>query len=353
MPVGVSCGRGLFLRNAAMALVAADFAAIRCVNAQASEVASGTLPAIKRGMHMEFGTIKEINAGVLVVGYADVGPPEGPVVILLHGWPYDIYAYVDVAPVLASAGYRVIIPYLRGFGPTRFLSTETFRDGEQLAFALDTVALMDALEIDRAILAGYDYGGRAADIVAALWPQRCKALVSGQGYLIINYKANLRPLPPQDELAIWFQYYFGTERGRRGYGEHLHDFNKFMWHWLSPKWNFDDATYERSASSFENPDHVSIVIHNFRTRYGLATGDPQYDRLNAKLQNYPVISVPTITIASDFDGPNASGVAYAKQFSGRYAHRIFSGVGHNIPQEDPRGFAQAVIDVHGFTRWSD
>lgn len=298
---------------------------------------------------MTFGALKQVNAGVLSVGYAEAGPAKGPVVILLHGWPYDIYAYADVAPVLASAGYRVIVPYLRGFGPTRFLSAETFRDGEQLAFAIDTVALMDALKIDRAILAGYDYGGRAADIVAVLWRKRCKALVSGQGYLIVNYEANQRPLPAQGELAIWFQYYFGTERGRLGYSEHLHDFNRFMWHWLSPNWHFDDATYERSASSFENPDHVAIVIHNFRTRFSLAGGDPQYATISAKLQTFPVIAVPTITIATDFDGPDASGTSYRKQFSGNYAHRILRGFGHNIPQEDPRAFAQAVIDVDGFS----
>jgi pimeloyl-ACP methyl ester carboxylesterase len=292
-----------------------------------------------------FGSMKQINAGALSVGYAEVGPADGPVVILLHGWPYDIYAYAEVAPILVSAGYRVIVPYLRGFGPTQFLSATSFRNGEQLAFALDTVALMDALKLASPILAGYDYGGRAADIVAALWPERCKALVSGQGYLIINYVANRQPLPPRDELALWFQYYFCTERGALGYADNRYDFNKLVWRWLSPKWKFDDATYERTATSFENPDHVAVVIHNFRTRYGLARGDPQYAQLNDKLQAYPVIAVPTITIASDFDGANANGASYRKQFSGKYQHRIFTGFGHNIPQEDPRGFAQAVIDV--------
>jgi pimeloyl-ACP methyl ester carboxylesterase len=292
-----------------------------------------------------FGSVKHISAGVLTIGYAELGPADGPVVILLHGWPYDIYAYADVAPILASAGHRVVVPYLRGFGPTRFLSTGSFRNGEQLAFAIDTVAFMDALKIDAAILAGYDYGGRAADIVAALWPERCKALVSGQGYLIINYVANRRPLPPRDELGLWFQYYFCTERGEAGYTDNRYDFNKLMWKWLSPKWKFDDATYDRTATSFENPDHVAVVIHNFRTRYGLAEGDPQYTNLNEKLQAYPVITVPTITIASDFDGANANGASYRKQFSGKHQHRILTGFGHNIPQEDPQGFAQAVVDV--------
>jgi pimeloyl-ACP methyl ester carboxylesterase len=292
-----------------------------------------------------FGSLTQITAGALSVGYAEVGPADGPFVILLHGWPYDIYAYAEVAPILVAAGYRVIVPYLRGFGPTHFLSATSFRNGEQLAFALDTVAFMDALNIDAPIIAGYDYGGRAADIVAALWPERCKALVSGQGYLIINYAANRQPLPPRDELALWFQYYFCTERGARGYAENLYDFNRLMWQWLSPKWKFDDATYDRTAPSFENPDHVAVVIHNFRTRYGLAEGDPQYARLSDKLQAYPVITVPTITIASDFDGANASGASYRKQFSGKYQHRIFKGFGHNLPQEDPQAFAQAVIDL--------
>jgi pimeloyl-ACP methyl ester carboxylesterase len=292
-----------------------------------------------------FGSLKHVTAGALSVGYAEVGPADGPVVILLHGWPYDIYAYGEVAPILVAAGHRVIVPYLRGFGPTRFLSATSFRNGEQLAFALDTVAFMDALNIDAPILAGYDYGGRAANIVAALWPERCKALVSGQGYLIINYAANRQPLPPRDELALWFQYYFCTERGALGYAKNLYDFNRLMWQWLSPKWKFDDATYDRTAPSFENPDHVAVVIHNFRTRYGLGEGDPQYADLNDKLQAYPVITVPTITIASDFDGANASGASYRKQFSGKYQHRIFKGFGHNLPQEDPQGFAQAVIDV--------
>jgi pimeloyl-ACP methyl ester carboxylesterase len=318
--------RANFLRTTGVALLASDLAA------------AVPMPS--------FAVLKQIDAGELSIGYAEGGPAAGPVVICLHGWPYDINAYADVTPILASAGNRVIVPFLRGFGPTRFTSAASFRNGEQLAFAIDTIALMDALKIDKAVLAGYDYGGRAANIVAALWPERCKALVLGQGYTIVNYKANLQPLPPKDELGLWFQYYFGTERGERGYTENLNEFNKFMWHWLSPKWQFDDATYERTAASFANPDHVAIVIHNFRTRYGLAEGDPKYAALNAKLQAFPVIAVPSITIATDFDGANASGASYRKFFSGPYEHRIFTGFGHNVPQEDPKDFAQAVIDVN-------
>jgi pimeloyl-ACP methyl ester carboxylesterase len=340
--------RSRFLRTTGMALIASDLAMIGSAKADVSKIGVSSASPVKSGT-ITFGSLRQIDAGALSIGYVEAGPVDGPVVICLHGWPYDVNAYGEVTPILTAAGYRVIVPYLRGFGPTRFLSPETFRDGEQLAFALDTVALMDALKIRKAILAGYDYGGRAADIVAALWPERCKALVSGQGYLIVNYKANERPLPPQDELGLWFQYYFATERGQRGYTENLHDFNNLMWHWLSPKWNFDDATFERTAPSFDNPDHVAIVIHNFRTRYELASGDPKYDALNAKLQAYPVIAVPTITIATDFDGANASGASYRKQFSGKYAHRILTGYGHNVPQEDPKGFAQAVIDVDRFS----
>ena len=333
--------RRRFLQASAVAFVASDLALLSSSN---KIVAQAARP-VKRGTYSSFPPIKQVQANTLNIGYAEAGPANGPVVILLHGWPYDIYAYVDVAPVLAAAGYRVIVPYLRGFGPTRFLSAETFRNGEQLAFAIDTVALMDALNIDKAILAGYDYGGRAANIVAVLWPERCKALVSGQGYLIVNYIANQQPQPPKEELALWFQYYFATKRGELGYSQNLHDFNKLMWHWLSPQWDFDDATYERTAACFDNPDHVAIVIHNFRTRYGLAAGDPQYDALNAKLQTFPVISVPTITIATDFDGARADGASYRRLFSGKYEHRIFAGFGHNVPQEDPDDFAQAVIDV--------
>jgi pimeloyl-ACP methyl ester carboxylesterase len=329
--------RSGFLQRAGAALLISD-----------GTVAKAAL-ATTAGANASFESIKQVDAGELSVGYAETGSANRPVAILLHGWPYDIYAYAEVAALLASAGFRTIVPYLRGFGTTRFHSSQTFRNGEQLVFALDTIALMDALGIESAILAGYDWGGRAADIVAALWPQRCKALVSGQGYLIINVKASEQPSPPKSEYALWFEYYFATERGRLGYGEHRRAFNRLMWHQLSPKWMFDDATYERTAAAFDNPDHVDIVIHNYRTRLGLANGDPRYAALNAKLQSRPIIAAPSITIASDFDGANASGTSYVKQFTGKYAHRIFRGIGHNIPQEDPRGFAQAVIDAEAMT----
>jgi pimeloyl-ACP methyl ester carboxylesterase len=291
--------------------------------------------------------LKQIVAGELNVAYAEVGAPSGQTVILLHGWPYDIYSYADVAPQLAARGYRVLIPYLRGYGPTRFLSDAAFRNGEQLIFAVDTIALMDALKVERAIVAGFDWGGRAADIMAALWPQRCKALVSVSGYLIVNLVTNQRPLPPRGELGWWYQYYFATERGRAGYGENRHDFNKLIWTLASPKWNFDDATYDRTAQSFENPDHVAIVIHNYRWRLQLAQGDPRYASLEEKLQQNPIITVPTITIGSDFDGANADGTAYRKQFSGNYAHRTLPGIGHDVPQEAPQAFADAIIAVDG------
>src|SRR5258708_2456064 len=273
---------------------------------------------------------------------------DGPVVILLHGWPYDIHSYVDVARLLASAGYRVIVPYLRGYGTTRFLSSETFRNGQQTAVALDVIALMDALKIEKAIVAGYDWGARTADIVAALWPQRCKALVSVSGYLITNREANKRPMPPQVEWGWWYQYYFATANGRAGYDAYRHDFAKLIWKTASPKWDFDDVTFDRTVASFNNPDHVSIVIHNYRWRISLSEGEPQYDDLEQQLDAMPVIAVPPITIASDFDGAASDGTSYAKQFSGKYSHRILKGIGHNVPQEAPRAFAAAVVEVDGY-----
>lgn len=296
-----------------------------------------------------FEAIKQIDAGLLNIGYAELGPANGPVVLLLHGWPYDIHSFVDVAPLLVSAGYRVIIPYLRGYGSTRFLSSDTFRNGQQAAVAADTVALMDALKIDRAVVAGFDWGARTACNMAVLWPERCKAIVSVSGYLIVNLTANQQPLPPQAELGWWYQYYFATERGERGYTKYRHDFNKLIWKIASPKWSFDDATYDRSAAAFDNPDHVSIVIHNYRWRLSLAKGEPRYDALEQKLSEAPVIRVPAITIGSDFDGANADGRAYAAKFSGKHAHRVFDGIGHNVPQEDPRAFARAVIDAAGYS----
>ena len=297
-----------------------------------------------------FPALKQIDAGLLNVGYAEAGPAHGPAVILLHGWPYDIYTFVDVAPLLAGAGYRVIVPYLRGYGTTRFLSGETFRNGQPSATALDTIALMDALKIDKAILAGFDWGGRIADDIAVLWPERCKALVSVSGYLIGGQAANKAPLPPKAELQWWYQFYFATERGRDGYDKYRHDFAKLIWQLASPKWNFDDATFDRTAASFDNPDHVAIVIHNYRWRLDLAEGEAKYDDLEAKLAQAPVITLPTITMEGDANGaPHAEPSAYARKFSGKYVHRtITGGIGHNLPQEAPEAFAKAVVDVDGF-----
>ena len=293
------------------------------------------------------GVVKQLDAGVLSVGFVDDGSADAPAAVLLHGWPYDIHSYADVAPLLTAAGYRVIVPYLRGFGTTRFLSGETFRNGEQGALALDVIALLDALEIESAILAGFDWGARTADIVAAVWPERCSGLVSVSGYLIVNLEANQQPLPPKAELGWWYQYYFATERGRRGYSENRREFNKLIWQIASPKWDFDDATYDRTAASFDNPDHVEIVIHNYRWRLSLADGERQYDELEARLFEGPVITVPTITIGSDFDGANADGHAYAQRFSGPYSHRVLDGIGHNVPQEAPEAFADAILEVGG------
>ncbi len=281
------------------------------------------------------------------VGYAEAGPANGPVVFLLHGWPYDIHTYVDVAPLLASAGYRVIVPYLRGYGTTRFLSSDTVRNGQQSAIAVDIIALMDALKIDKAIMAGCDWGARTACIVAALWPERTKALVSVSGYLIGSQEAGKMPLPPKAELQWWYQFYFATERGRIGYDKNRRDFSKLIWQIASPKWNFDDATFDRSAASFDNPDHVAIVIHNYRWRLGLAEGDAKYDDLEKRLAAFPVITVPTITLEGDANGaPHPEPSTYARKFSGKYAHRLIKGgIGHNLPQEAPQAFAEAVIDV--------
>jgi pimeloyl-ACP methyl ester carboxylesterase len=302
------------------------------------------------GAHTSFAPLQQIDAGLLRVGYAEAGPANGSAVILLHGWPYDIYNYVDVAPLLAAAGYRVIIPYLRGYGTTRFLSSATLRNGQQSVVALDLIALMDALKIKQTILGGFDWGARTANIVAALWPERCKAMVSVSGYLISSPAANKLPLPPQAELAWWYQYYFATERGRLGYDQYRHDFNKLIWQTASPKWNFGDATFERTAAAFNNPDHVSIVIHNYRWRLGLAEGESRYDDLEKRLAAGPVITVPTITLEGDANGaPHADSSAYRKKFSGTYAHRdITGGIGHNLPQEAPKAFAQAVVDVDGY-----
>jgi pimeloyl-ACP methyl ester carboxylesterase len=301
------------------------------------------------GTSTSFGPLKQVDAGVLNVGYAEAGPTDGPAVVLLHGWPYDIHSYVEVVPLLAAAGYRAIVPYLRGFGTTRFLSDATFRNGEQAALAVDVIALMDALEIERAILTGFDWGARTADIVAALWPERCTGLVSVSGYLIGSQAAGRLPLPPAAELQWWYQYYFATERGRVGYDKYRRDFAKLIWRTASPEWNFDDATFDRSAASFDNPDHVEIVIHNYRWRLGLAEGEAEYDTLEKRLAQGPVIAVPTITLEGDANGaPHPDPGSYAGKFSGEYSHRtIEGGVGHNLPQEAPDAFADAVLDLGG------
>ena len=294
-----------------------------------------------------FGALKTVDAGVLNVSYAEAGPSNAPAVVLLHGWPYDIYSFVDVAPLLASTGYRVVIPYLRGYGATRFLATETPRNGQQSALAVDTIALMDALRIEKAVLAGFDWGARTANIVAAMWPERTKALVSVSGYLIGSQEANKAPLPPQAELAWWYQFYFATERGRAGYQKYRKEFSRLIWQTASPKWRFDDATFNRSAAAFDNPDHVDIVIHNYRWRLGLAEGESKYDELEKRLAAAPAIAVPTITLEGDANGaPHPDPAVYAKKFTGWYKHReISGGVGHNLPQEAPQAFAKAVLDV--------
>jgi pimeloyl-ACP methyl ester carboxylesterase len=293
------------------------------------------------------GTLHQIDAGLLNVGYAESGGADGSAVLLLHGWPYDIHSYADVAPLLAAQGYRVIVPYLRGYGTTSFLSEHTFRNGQQSALALDTIALLDALGIDKAIIGGFDWGARTAAIVAALWPERCQALVSVSGYLIGNQAAGKLPLPPEAELQWWYQYYFATERGEAGYAKYRQEFAKLIWRTASPKWSFDDATFARSAASFGNPDHVAIAIHNYRWRLALAEGEAEYDELEQRLAAGPTIAVPTITLEGDANGaPHLDWSAYAGKFTGPYSHRtITGGIGHNLPQEAPRDFAQAVIDV--------
>ncbi len=340
--------RRRFVGAAAMAITAAQVGVVRSANAQAG--GAKPLPTIKPGMNTSFAALKQIDAGVLNTGYAEAGPVDGPVVILLHGWPYDIHSYVDVAPLLASAGYRVIVPYVRGCGTTRFLSDATFRNGQQAAVAIDVIAMMDALKIQKAILAGYDWGARTADIMAALWPERCKALVSVSGYLIGSPEANKQPLPPKAEYQWWYQYYFATERGVLGYDKYRNDFAKLIWQTASPKWEFDDATFDRTAASFNNPDYVAIVIHNYRWRLGLAEGEQKYDDLEKRLAEGPVITVPAITLEGDANGaPHADGGAYRKKFSGKYEHRLIKGgIGHNLPQEAPQAFAQAVVDVDSY-----
>jgi pimeloyl-ACP methyl ester carboxylesterase len=336
-----------FLGAAAMAIAATQFGFAGIVKGASSMASQTEVPLITPGSNRSFTSLKQIDAGVLSVGYAEDGPADGPPVILLHGWPYDIHSYVDVAPALADAGYRVIVPYLRGYGTTRFLADDAVRNGQQAALAVDIVAMMDELGIETAILGGYDWGARTVDIVAALWPERTKGLVSVSGYLIGSQEANKMPLPPSAELAWWYQFYFATERGVAGYEEYRKDFAKLIWQIASPKWAFDDATFDRSATAFDNPDHVAITIHNYRWRLGLADGEPLYDDLETELATGPVITVPTITLEGDANGaPHPDAKAYASKFSGPYEHRVITGgVGHNLPQEAPQAFAQAIVDV--------
>ena len=338
-----------FLGTTAIGLGAlAEFALMGAARAQAPQGVTPTSSSGSTSSNASFGALRQIDAGLLNVGYAEVGPANGPVVVLLHGWPYDIHSFVDVAPLLAAAGYRVIVPHLRGHGSTRFLSKDTFRNGQQAAVALDIIALLDALKIRKAVFAGFDWGARTADIVAALWPERCEALVSVSGYLIGNREAIKAPLPPAAEYAWWYQFYFATDHGRAGYEQNRHEFAKLIWRTASPKWAFDDAVFARSAASLDNPDHVDIVIHNYRWRQSLADGERAYDDLERRLAAGPIIAVPTIVLEGDANGaPHATGDApFRKKFSGKYDYRVISGgIGHNLPQEAPGAFAQAVIDV--------
>ncbi|TQM26410.1 alpha/beta fold hydrolase [Nocardia bhagyanarayanae] len=326
------------LAATSLAACATDRTAAPAITTPGADLRAGA------GANTTLGPIKQIDAGVLNVGYAEFGSPTGQPVLLLHGWPYDAYSYADVGPLLAAAGYRVIVPYLRGYGPTTFLSDRTVRNGQQTAVARDIVDLMDALRIDNAVLGGFDWGARTVGVMAALWPQRCKAIVSVSGYLVTQIAANQQPLAPEAELGWWYQYYFATERGRLGYSRNRRDFNELIWRRASPQWDFDDATYDRSAAAFDNPDHVDIVIHNYRWRLGLAPGEPEYDGYEQRLDG-ATVSVPAITISSDFDGAAKDGKAFRGKFTGKYEHRVLDGIGHNVPQEAPHPFAQAVIDA--------
>jgi pimeloyl-ACP methyl ester carboxylesterase len=352
LPDDVDHHRRHFFGTAALAIAAAQLALTGSANAQSAVTPqpgnkkSAALVASKPGANTSFGALKQIDAGLLNVGYAEAGPADGPAVLLLHGWPYDIHCYVDVAPLLA----RVIVPYLRGYGTTRFLSDATLRSGQPTAVAMDIIALMDALKIEKAVVGGCDWGARTANIMAVLWPERCKAMVSVSGYLIGTQQAGRMPLPPKAELQWWYQFYFATERGREGYEKYRHDFSKLIWQTASPKWVFDDATFDRSAASFENPDHVAIVIHNYRWRLGLAEGEARYADLDKRLAELPVIAVPTITLEGDANGaPHPDPASYAKKFSGKYQHRLITGgIGHNLPQEAPQAFAEAIVEAASY-----
>lgn len=337
--------RRRFFGIAAMTVAAVEFASVGLAHAKGE--APSPQPSTGRDGATSFDALKQVEAGVLSVGYAEAGPADGPVALLLHGWPYDIYSYVDVAPILASARYRVLIPYLRGYGTTRFLSDDTARNGQQAALAVDMIAFLDALGVKQAVVAGYDWGARTADIMAALWPERCTGLVSVSGYLIGSQEINRKPLPPKAELSWWYQFYFATERGRAGYAANTRDFVRLIWQTASPTWKFSNETFNRSATAFDNPDHVAITIHNYRWRLALADGEAKYDKYERQLAKLPVITVPTITLEGDANGaPHPDPSAYASKFSGKYQHRnISGGIGHNLPQEAPEAFARAVLDV--------
>ena len=348
----INYDRRNFLSNAIMAIGASELAILGLTNSFFTDNNKKQATGNNYDDRKSFDSIKQINAGLLNVGYAEAGPTNGSPVILLHGWPYDIHTYADVASLLESAGYRVIIPYLRGYGSTTFLSDKTLRNGQQSALALDIIDLMNALKIEKAIIGGCDWGARTANIIAALWPGRCKGMVSVSGYLIGSREANKNPLPPAAELQWWYQYYFATERGRAGYEKYRSDFAKLIWQIASPKWNFDNVTFERSADSFNNPDHVNIVIHNYRWRLGLAEGESKYDDFEKHLAEGPVITVPTITLEGDTNGaPHPPKNSYKNKFSGKYSHKtITGGVGHNLPQESPKAFADAIIEVDSYSK---
>jgi pimeloyl-ACP methyl ester carboxylesterase len=344
---GITCNRRRFLRASVITIASSGFLIRGSARGHSGKAEQPDSLTGKPPPRTSFGSLKQIHCGALNVGYAEAGAADGRPVLLLHGWPYDIHSYVDVAPLLASAGYRVIVPYLRGYGSTRFLSGATLRNGQQSVVAVDIIALMDALRIEKAILAGFDWGARTANIIAALWPDRCKAMVSVSGYLIGTPESNKKPLPPKAELEWWYQFYFATERGQIGYERYRKDFSRLIWQLASPRWKFDDATFDRTAASFNNEDHVSIVIHNYRWRLGLSEGERQYDDLEKRLAKGPVITVPTITLEGDANGaPHPDPSAYANKFSGKYSHRTINpGIGHNLPQESPQAFVQAVVDV--------
>jgi len=349
MQVDNKYNRRSFLSDVAKSMAVGPLVMIGSADDYFTNIKPENMTVTNQGSDASF-KLKQIDAGVLNVGYVDEGPANGPVVILLHGWPYDIYSYVDVVPLLTSKGYRTIVPYLRGYGTTTFLSKETVRNGQQSAIAKDIIDLMDALNIKKAIVAGFDWGARTANIIASLWPERCKAMVSVSGYLIGNQQAGKLPLPPKAELQWWYQYYFATERGRAGYEKYTHDFAKLIWQIASPKWNFNDATFEKTATSFNNPDHVSIVIHNYRWRLGLVEGEEKYAELEKQLAIAPVITVPSITLEGDANGaPHPDSSIYANKFTGKYKHKLIEGgIGHNLPQEAPEEFVNAIIEVDNY-----